>query len=217
VNTYPEGTTAVCRYCGESILLDQREGGGEGMDWGAGPSDWVGNGGIGMDYGCGDSPDTDGEGCGGHEPDVSTVKVPPPPVGTSVVEWAKVHGTHYRWMTALDNHEPTRNYAYGDLWTYPLRSDDGRGIVLDGSSQLKDRTKITVVVDDGETVRPYYVASWNANSADDYVILHPFPTNCNEDGTPRARPDGRLVDMSGWMIGPSKLYHLKVTKMEDGK
>lgn len=138
-------------------------------------------------------------------------------VGTSVVGWAKAHGVHFRWSAALDNHEPTRNYAHGDMWTYPLRSDDGLGIVLDGSSQMKDRTKMTIVMDDGETVRPYYVASWNANSADDYVILHPFPTNYNEDGTPKVRPDGRMVDMSGWAIGPSKLYHLKVSKMEDGK
>lgn len=84
---YPEGTTAVCWHCGESILLDQVEGGGEGMDWGAGPEDWPGNGGIGMDYGCNDSPETDDEGCGGHEPNPSTVKEPDRSITENAKDW----------------------------------------------------------------------------------------------------------------------------------
>lgn len=73
---YPEGTTAECEHCGESILLDQREGGGPGKDWGANPDDWTGNGGTGMDYGCSDSPDTDDDGTGGHSPDLDTITLP---------------------------------------------------------------------------------------------------------------------------------------------
>lgn len=72
----PEGTTATCCYCRETILLDQREGGGPGKDWGAGPGDWVGNGGTGMDYGCFDSPDSDDDATGGHTPDLDTIALP---------------------------------------------------------------------------------------------------------------------------------------------
>lgn len=73
----PEGTTGTCRWCGLEILLDQREGGGPGKDWGATPDAWVGNGGIGMDYGCGDNPISDEDGCGGHEPDLDVGLTPP--------------------------------------------------------------------------------------------------------------------------------------------
>ena len=74
---YPEGSTSVCRKCGLPILLDQREGGGPGKDWGARPEDWVGNGGIGMDYGCEESDDDfgwEGEGNSHLPGDVSPPK-----------------------------------------------------------------------------------------------------------------------------------------------
>lgn len=73
----PEGTTAVCVHCSAPILLDQREGGGPGFDWGASPDDWTGNGGVGMDYGCDMSPDTDADGCGGHSPEWSSLSIQP--------------------------------------------------------------------------------------------------------------------------------------------
>lgn len=73
---FPEGSTAVCVQCDREILLDQREGGGTGKDWGSSPSDWVGNGGIGMDYGCSGSPLNDDEGTGGHSPRAGTIKAP---------------------------------------------------------------------------------------------------------------------------------------------
>jgi hypothetical protein len=76
ITDFPEGTTAMCVQCGEPILLDQREGGGPGKDWGARPENWVGNGGIGMDYGCFDSPLNDDEGTGGHSPKAGTIRLP---------------------------------------------------------------------------------------------------------------------------------------------
>lgn len=75
-NDHPEGSTAICAHCGARILLDQREGGGPGKDWGDSPEDWVGNGGIGMDYGCGENPENDDEGTGGHLPKPGTIKEP---------------------------------------------------------------------------------------------------------------------------------------------
>lgn len=71
----PEGTTATCRYCIQSILLDQREGGGPGKDWGATPDQWVGNGGIGMDFGCGNHPASNKEGTWGHVPSFGSIEL----------------------------------------------------------------------------------------------------------------------------------------------
>lgn len=73
---YPEGTTAECLHCGAAILLDQREGGGPGKDWGSDPADWVGHGGSGMDYGCGLNPESDEDGTAGHAPDPNTIAAP---------------------------------------------------------------------------------------------------------------------------------------------
>jgi len=72
----PEGTIAECAFCGAEILLDQREGGGPGKDWGATPDEWVGSGGIGMDYGCGEHPDTDEDASCGHEPTRNSIRPP---------------------------------------------------------------------------------------------------------------------------------------------
>jgi hypothetical protein len=76
MSDHPEGTTALCTHCHEPILLDQREGGGPGKDWGTHPDQWVGNGGTGMDYGCGDNPASDDEGTAGHEPIPETIEEP---------------------------------------------------------------------------------------------------------------------------------------------
>jgi hypothetical protein len=73
---YPEGSTTTCLYCGLPILLDRREGGGSGKDWGCDVDQWQGYGGIGMDYGCEGSPGNDDEGTGGHEPDRRTIVAP---------------------------------------------------------------------------------------------------------------------------------------------
>lgn len=73
---FPEGTTARCVQCRQMILLDQREGGGPGKDWGASPENWVGNGGIGMDYGCDASPLNDDDGTGGHSPKAGSIREP---------------------------------------------------------------------------------------------------------------------------------------------
>ena len=74
---FPEGTTALCFWCKEPILLDQREGGGPAKDWGTAPEDWVGNGGTGMDYGCGAHPlNSRSDGCHGHSPTLGTITLP---------------------------------------------------------------------------------------------------------------------------------------------
>ena len=51
---HAQGAKSKCAYCGSTITLDIREGGGV-PDWG-----------CEGDYGCPDSPDTGEDGTGGH-------------------------------------------------------------------------------------------------------------------------------------------------------
>lgn len=52
-----EGAESTCRHCGEKIYVDVMVGGGV--------PDWSTRDG---DFGCPKSPNTNEEGCGGHEP-----------------------------------------------------------------------------------------------------------------------------------------------------
>lgn len=75
--------------------------------------------------------------------------------------------------------------------------------VLSGYGQdLKDDAKAVYLWDDGTRVLPLYVAGWTSTE----LILKPLPLSV---GT---RPDGRPVDMSGWALTPTRVYHLKVTR-----
>ena len=109
MNDYPEGTTSTCVHCGSAILLDQREGGGPGKDWGASPADWVGHGGIGMDYGCGDNPDSDEEGTAGHEPDPSSIQVRDHQRGNG----AFVSMDYHQFLLAFVNNEKPQSWRRG--------------------------------------------------------------------------------------------------------
>jgi hypothetical protein len=78
-------------------------------------------------------------------------------------------------------------------------------VVLSQTEGLKDPTASIYLLDDGDSVRPHYVAGWHPVTGDLY--LHPFPLS---QGT---RPDnGRPVDMSGWALGPRRCYHLKISR-----
>jgi hypothetical protein len=124
-------------------------------------------------------------------------------------EWARQHGHELRWNTQLDNHEPPRSWASGSLWTYTREDRGGEGIVIADVSELKDAHQATYIIDDGRTVKVFYVAAWHPEMR--HVILHRLPTNFNEDGTPILRADDkRPVDYSNWMLGPRRSYHLKV-------
>jgi hypothetical protein len=57
-----QGAESRCVHCNAPIYLDIVEGGGI-PDWGTREE-----GSVGGDYGCQSSPDSDGDGCGGHEP-----------------------------------------------------------------------------------------------------------------------------------------------------
>lgn len=132
---------------------------------------------------------------------------------TSTTDWAREHGTELRGWVALDNYEPTRNFAALTLWRYTRLDDDrGPGIIVEDRTELRDATHAVYLIDDGRTVEPYYVAGWGGLPEQTHVMLHPFPTNYGADGAPITRADnGRPVDFGTWMLGPRRAYHVKVT------
>lgn len=127
---------------------------------------------------------------------------------TSTVEWAREHGEHRHGTVALDNHEPTRDYAYVHCYRYSTDTVEN-GYIIDGALTWKDGRQAVYLMDDGCTVRPYYVAAYHPDH--EYVIIHPFPVS---DG--RLRPDGRPVDFSSWLLGPRRAYHVKLAGALEG-
>jgi hypothetical protein len=126
----------------------------------------------------------------------------------STLEWAKDNGRPFHWSCALDNYEPTRNYGHGRGWEYDrVDNNRGPGIILDTTGTTLGPNMVALV-DDGLSVRPFYVAGWLTTE----LYFHPFPTNVDSAGTPILRADdGRPVDYSNWMVGPSKVFHLKIS------
>jgi hypothetical protein len=127
----------------------------------------------------------------------------------SLIEWAQENGHRLRWTTVLDNHEPPRDTAHGNLYTYNRTDRAGEGIVIEDASDMREPHKCSFIIDDGRTVKVFYVASWNPDTHD--LILHRLPVNFEEDGSPILRADDqRPVDYSDWVLGPRRCYHLKV-------
>lgn len=125
-----------------------------------------------------------------------------------------------RWSAALDNHEPTRDFAMGTGLIYPPWPDQPRSttITLLGVNELKDAEKAVYLLDDGSTVTAWYVAGWAGdpnkrgalNPDKPELHLQQFPVNPDGD----TRPDGRVVDFGTWQLGPRRAYHLKITLRE---
>ena len=115
------------------------------------------------------------------------------------------------FTSVLDNYDPPRNTGRSLLeeWHHP------DGLItyrLIGWGEERDATRAVYLLDDGHSVRPYYVAGWQ-NGDTSRIMLHPFPVNVNDDGTPRLRADdGRPVDYGNWVLGPRRAYHLKITE-----
>lgn len=130
----------------------------------------------------------------------------------TTTEWAQAHGVHHAGHIALDNYEPTpRSWERVECYSYDLGDDDprGSGWVIDGATLLRDATKAIYLMDDGHTVQPFYVAAWHPDGS--HVILHPFPTNWNADGTPHMRADrDEQVSFDNWQLGPRRAYHVKL-------
>lgn len=112
----------------------------------------------------------------------------------------------YTFTAAADNYEVTRGYLYGTLTTD--QGFDGKSDVLEFEYEPDDvRRNPIFVLDFGDRVEVRYMAGWSA--ANKQVFLQPFPLSVGE------RPDGRPIDMSTWMLGPRRAFHLKLTKVED--
>lgn len=136
------------------------------------------------------------------------------PIGWTGSTGAMVSG-HLRATAAIDRYEPPRSHAnvmIEEIHWPP--SDDGftgaELVIIGGLSAFRLARKAVWIIDDGQTVRPYYTVMYH--ETEDTVGLKSFPTHFRADGSREIRPDnGREVDMSGWMIGPATAYHLKVT------
>jgi len=129
--------------------------------------------------------------------------------GTNAIEWARANCPTLAYRVALDNHEPTREYAYGECHPYTTESGID-AMLIRGAITWRDGANALYLIDNGRTVTPMYVAAYHPEH--DYVIVHAMPTNYNADGTRRTRPDnGRDVHMDNWQLGPRRAYHLKVS------
>lgn len=91
------------------------------------------------------------------------------------------------WNAALDNHNPTRDYGAGYAVKYTHDNVDEGYVLFHDDIFGKDR-KLVFLIDDGNKVRPFYLASWNESGG--FFILHPFPI--------------------GQEFGPRKMYHIQV-------
>lgn len=119
----------------------------------------------------------------------------------------------FRYETAMDNHEPTREFASGyiGIWDDPEDSIETPTYVLENPNpwmedSILPENNIGFILDDGKQTMAMYVAGYNPDHGT--IFLHPLPTNPDH----RTRPDnGREIDYSSWMLGPRKTYHLKIS------
>lgn len=95
------------------------------------------------------------------------------------------------WNSPLDNHNPTREYGSGYAVQYTHDNVDW-GYALFHDGQFGTGRKLAFLIDDGKSVRPFYLAAHNESGG--YFILHPFPI--------------------GQDFGPRKMYHLSVKPFE---
>lgn len=121
----------------------------------------------------------------------------------------------YTYVCQMDNHEPPRSEARGtvEAWTWPDTGEESYRIPDGMTTFLSRGTNTVFLLDDGRTVRPFYVTGWNPR--DGHVTLGPMPVDINPDGTPRMRTDhpDRPVDYSTWTLGPARAYHLKIREV----
>lgn len=109
----------------------------------------------------------------------------------------------YTFRAAVDNYEPTRNQIFGRLATQLGPDKKSDVLSFDSMAWPKDAHKALYVLDFGTHVEVRYVTGWNETSG--CIFLQLFPLSV---GTWQS--DGRPVDMSGWMLGPRRTYHLKL-------
>jgi len=107
---------------------------------------------------------------------------------------------------ALTNHEPW-DKRYREAWgviTFHATDTVQGGAAIYGAD-WHDWHDSVYLLDDGESVRPYYVAAWRDAGTYDHpqpgehrshLILHPMPTGERH---------------ASWQLGPRRCYHVKLT------
>lgn len=122
------------------------------------------------------------------------------------------------WQCAMDNYEPVpRRIAHGVAVAYVHRNLNYKGLWIPaGPIRGSDLEKSVIVTDDGKSVTPWWAGGYHRHPSSTYsdqenqdgfpyVLFHEFPLSQGiRPGT------GRPADMSSWMLGPRKFYHLKV-------
>lgn len=132
------------------------------------------------------------------------------PVGWVNPNTGVTYTRNLEFLSVLDNYDPPRSTSRSLLeeWVGPDGTITYR---LVGWQSERDATNAVYLLDDGRTVRPFYVAGWSPDS--DHILLHAFPTNYRPDGERKIRDDnGRPVDHGPWALGPRRAYHLKITE-----
>lgn len=132
-----------------------------------------------------------------------------------------------RWSAALDNYQPVpRRWASGYAQWYST-DDVTHAVVLWDTEQLRDASDSVYLIDDGDTVRPYYVSGHPANG--ESLWLNPFPTTvhgcseclieftereegCDSCYSRKQRNGFRPITFETWSLGPRRAYHLKVKR-----
>jgi hypothetical protein len=106
------------------------------------------------------------------------------------------------------------------VYGYGVRTTTAQGdpvVVLWSDGDWRESTSAVYLLDDGHSVTPHWCSGGSAGGG---IWLQPFPLDFNADGSPRMTGDGvrnangmpsRPVDMSTWMLAPSRCYHVKVS------
>jgi len=111
----------------------------------------------------------------------------------------------YRFTALADNYDVPRGYLRGTVETG--QGFDGKSDVVTFEAPPKDSNQAVYVLDFGDRVEVRWVAGWATENLE-RVYLQAFPLSV---GT---RPDnGRPVDMSTWMLGPRRAFHLKLKEV----
>lgn len=91
------------------------------------------------------------------------------------------------------------------------REPGHRGMVI--WPDWREPHRALYIIDDGASIRPMYVAGWQAETHVEEIYLDTFPLNVTPDGEPRVRHDnGRPMDFSTWMLERRGAYHVKVRR-----
>ena len=100
----------------------------------------------------------------------------------------------HRFIAQLDNYEPPRDFAYGNLVVYDLVNGEGAGYKIESHHFGSSPEKCLYLIDFGNNIIPCYVVTWDQRT----VTVHPLPTTKGS------------VSFNNWLLGPRKTYHLKV-------